>query len=161
MTQATNRVPDRTLGDYALTACCNRALTPYGRWFALGVICLTTLGVAASVAAHGAWPVLPFAGLEVLGLAAAFYVISRHDGDYERLTIREFEVRFERCSRGRVSQFEANRHWAQLICQMRGSRCRLALRSHGRQVDIGRLLNDEQRIRWANELRGRLNIVSN
>lgn len=43
----------------------------------LGLACVT-LGIGAGFAALGAWPVLPFAGLEVLVLGAAFVLHARH-----------------------------------------------------------------------------------
>lgn len=40
------------------------------------------LAIGIGFAALGAWLVLPFAGLETLALAIAFFVIARRAGDY-------------------------------------------------------------------------------
>lgn len=71
----------------------NRSLGLEARRWALLTISATTLGVAAGASAFGAWPVMPFAGLEIALLAIAFHVLGRHDGDFERLEIGEHEVR--------------------------------------------------------------------
>lgn len=44
---------------------------------------------AAGFAALGLWLVLPFAGLELLALAAAFVCYGRHAGDFERIELRD------------------------------------------------------------------------
>lgn len=45
---------------------------------ALGAL---TLGIAGAFAALGAWLILPFAGLEVLVLGAAFWITARRAGN--------------------------------------------------------------------------------
>jgi uncharacterized membrane protein len=146
--------------DYSSTTRCNRSLTASGRIAAFALLSATTFAIATLGVVVGAWPVLPFAGLEIVLLGVAFYSIGRSDGDYERLTIGQCGIRFERCSKGRVSVFECNREWARLMCRVRRNRCRLSLRSHGKEMEIGRLLNDEQRLRWASELRRRMRVVT-
>ena len=55
---------------------------------------------------------------------------------------------------GRTQQHEFNPRWAQVVVSGDGSR--LALRSHGRELAIGRYLNDEQRLKMARELKRQL-----
>jgi uncharacterized membrane protein len=126
----------------------------------LGLVFANAGFVALACAALGAWPVLPWAGIELTGLAFAFGWIARHDGDYERLSIAGAVVRLETRSAGQVQRIEFNRHWAQLVCVVHGRRCDLALRSHGREVPVGRLMNDEDRLKWARELARQLRVVS-
>ena len=66
----------------------------------------------------------------------------------------------ERRERGSVSRSEFNRHWAQLIVsEPRGmKRGRLALRSHGKEVEFGKFLTDEQLATTARRLRKHLNV---
>ena len=120
----------------------NRSLGIAARRWALGVIAATTLGVAAGAAAFGAWPVLPFAGLEIALLALAFHVLGRHDGDFERLEIGEHEVRLEAREAAAVTRFVAHRPWARVVVASRGSRCSLCLAYAGRFVPLGRMLSD-------------------
>ena len=105
----------------------NRSLGLAGRRWFLGAIAATTLGVAAGAAALGAWLVLPFAGLEIAALAAAFHVLGRHDRDFERLEVDEHEVRLEWRDAAREARFVAHRPWARLVVARRGSHCTLAL----------------------------------
>ena len=56
----------------------------------------------------------------------------------------------------RVERFEFNRYWAQLVVREPVARPRLALRSHGREVEFGRYLTDRQRLELARVLESRL-----
>jgi uncharacterized membrane protein len=134
----------------------NRSLGVEARRWVLAGIAATTLGVAAGAMALGAWPVMPFAGVEVAALAFAFRVLRRHDADYERLEVGEHEVRLEWNEAGRVARFVAHRPWARVMMACRGDRCSLRLAYAGRTVAIGRMLSDEGRRRLADDLRGRL-----
>ena len=134
----------------------NRALGVEARRWVLGGIAVTTLGVAAGAAALGAWPVMPFAGMEVAALVLAFRVLGRHDADFERLEVGEHEVRLEWNEAGQEARFVAHRPWARVLMGSRGDRCTLRLAYAGRSVPIGRMLSDEGRRRLAEELRGRI-----
>src|SRR3954452_11084373 len=136
----------------------NRSLGPAGRRWALAAIAATTLGVAAFAASIGAWPVMPFAGLEVVLLAVAFHVVQLHDADYERLEVGEHEIVVEgRRARERV-RYVANRAWARVVVGIAGGRCTLQLAYAGRIVPLGRMMTDAERRRLARDLRGRLAI---
>jgi uncharacterized membrane protein len=132
----------------------NRSLGPKGRRWVLGAIAATTLGVAAGAVSLGAWPVMPFAGLEVGFVALAFRMLGLHDADFERLEIGEHEVKVEARDARSVTRFVANRSWARVVLRERGERCTLRLAYAGRMVPLGRLLSDEGRRRLADELRG-------
>ena len=139
----------------------NRSLGLVARRWALGAIAATTLGVGAAAAAFGAWPVMPFAGLEVALVALAFRVLRMHDADFERLEIGEHEVRVEAREARRVTRFVAHRPWARVVLRERGARCTLGLAYAGRTVPLGRMLSDEGRRRLADDLRGRLPVTAN
>src|SRR5690349_11167965 len=139
----------------------NRSLGPRGRRLFLGLMAATTMGIAAAVAMIGAWPVVPFAGAEVLLLVLAFHVIARHDADFERLEIGEHEVSVEMRDAKKVTRFKAHQPWARVIMRTRGSRCTLGLAYAGRVVPLGRLLSDEGRRKLAQELRGRIAVTAN
>jgi uncharacterized membrane protein len=139
----------------------NRSLGVAGRRWVLGAIAATTLGVGAGATAFGAWPVMPFAGLEVALVALAFRVLQRHDADFERLEIGEHEVRLEACEALRQTRFVAHRPWARVVLHQRGRRCTLRLAYAGRTVPLGRMLSDEGRRELAENLRGRLPFTAN
>jgi uncharacterized membrane protein len=131
----------------------NRSLGPAGRVVAVAAIAATTLGVAAFAASIGAWPVMPFAGLEVALVALAFRVVQSHDGDYERLEVGEHEVVVEsRRARSRV-RFVANRAWTRLVVGLAHGRCTVRLAHGGKSVQVGQLMSDAERRRLARQLR--------
>lgn len=138
----------------------NRSLGAAGRRWFLGTICATTMVVAAGAAAIGAWPVMPFAGLEIALLVLAFRVVQAHDADFERLEIGEYEVRVEAREARSVTRFVAHRAWARVILRERGARCTLGLAYAGRLVPLGRMLSDEGRRKLARELRGRIAVTA-
>ncbi len=138
----------------------NRALGPAGRRWFLGLVAATTLGVAAGVAALGAWPVMPFAGIEVALVALAFHIVRLHDADFERVEIVGHEVRVERREASCVTRFVAHQPWARLVVRESGAHCSLGLAYAGRTVPLGRLLSDEGRRRLAEELRARLAVAA-
>jgi len=129
----------------------NNSLDSTGRLLVFAFLFVVSVGIACAFAACGAWLVLPFAGLEMAGLYWAFRCIERHARDYERIAIDGDKVKIERFEAGRAQRDEFNRCWAQLVAAPGGGR--LALRSHGREVEIGRHMNDDERLVLARELR--------
>ena len=139
----------------------NRSLGRRGRRLFLAMIGMTTAAISAAMAVVGAWPVMPFAGAEVLFLVLAFRVVASHDADFERLEIGEHEVSVERRDAKNVTRFVAHRPWARVVMRTRGARCTLGLAYAGRVVPLGRLLSDEGRRKLAQELRGRIAVTAN
>jgi uncharacterized membrane protein len=133
----------------------NNSMTAAGRAFVFGVAFAVSIGIALGFTLIcGAWPVLPFAGAEMLVLFLAFRHIDRHAADYERVTLEGDQLNVEVLDGGRMARYGFNRFWTQVICAGDGSR--LALRSHGREFEIGRHINQEQRLELARQLRRRL-----
>ena len=142
------------------TAVPNRSLGPQGRTACLAALAVAPIALGGVATAFlGAWPVLPFAGLEVAVLAYAFHRIARHDGDYERLEIEGRRVRIEARFGARVVSFEGHAPWARLVVRDRPGRCELQLRYAGKSVEIGRMLTDERRRLWAAELGRRMPVT--
>jgi len=132
----------------------NRSLDARGRRVFLALVAATAMGVSAFAAAVGAWPVMPFAGLEVALVVAAFHVVALHDGDFERVEVDAGEVRVESREARSLTRLTANGAWARLVVEERGERCTLGLAYAGRVVPLGRLLTDEGRRELARKLRG-------
>jgi uncharacterized membrane protein len=142
--------------DYTLIFRRNGSLSASGRrWFFLSILAVS-FGIATAWAVNGAWYVLPFAGLEMAVLYLALMVIARHGEDHETITIDGDRVVVERTRMGRTVRHEFNRHWARVVLAGAGRKSALWLRSHGREVEIGEFLSDEQRKAVANDLRRRL-----
>ncbi len=139
----------------------NRSLGVGAQRWVFCAMAATTLGVATAAAAFGAWPVMPFAGVEVAILAFAFRVLRRHEADFERLEVGEFEVRVEARDAQFHTRFVAHRPWARVVVRDSGARCSLRLAYAGRTVPLGRLLSDEGRRQLAESLRCRLPVTAN
>ncbi len=115
-----------------------------------------TLVVAVVFAALGAWLILPFAGLEAMALYLAFNWVTRHANDSESLLIRGDVVALAVRDETQVRRYEFNRLWARVVVDQRARSLRLALRSHGREVEVGRYLDADGRQVLARELKWRL-----
>lgn len=96
----------------------------------------------------GAWPVLGFCGLEValvLGLFAAQRRWSRRAMEVLLLTPDRLVVR-RTGSRGRPEELSLDPYWARLTLRERPGRVSaLVLRQRGRDLEIGRLLGEDQK----------------
>lgn len=127
-----------------------------------GSLAVFSLIVAVVFAALGAWLILPFAGLEAIALYLAFDWGVRHSDDSESLVIRGDAVMLAVRENASTRHYEFNRVWAKLVVEPRARSVgsvhsvRLALRSHGKEVEVGRYLDDGRRQRLARELKARL-----
>ena len=126
----------------------------------LAALAATTMGVAAFAALVGAWPVMPFAGLEVALVFLAFHMLAVHDQDFEHLEIGAQEVRVESRDAASFTRFTANIAWARVVLSDRGRSCTLGLAYAGRTVPLGRLMSDEGRRDLARRLRGRIAVTA-
>ena len=140
---------------FILVARRNNSLSPAGRSLVVGSLAAISLVISLAFALQGAWMILPFAGLEVLVVYLAFRCVERHAGDFESLSIQGDQVLIVRQERGEVSRYEFNRYWAQVVLEP-GRKVVLALRSHGRQVEFGRHLTEQQRCAMAGIIRAEL-----
>ena len=123
---------------FSLVARRNNSLGSGGRLGVFAFIFVVSVGIATAFAVQGAWPILPFAGLEMLVLYVAFRYVDRHAADYERIAIDGDRVEVESFEGGRRRRHEFNRQWARLVVVGDGDR--VALRSHGRELEIGRFV---------------------
>jgi uncharacterized membrane protein len=92
-------------------------------------------------------------------LAAAFYVNGRHATDYERVALCDGMLEVEIRDADRVERYRLNPLWVRLVVSDAYRDMRLALRSHGREFEIGRHLDATGRVRLAKELGVRLGNV--
>ena len=137
--------------EYVYTARRNNSLSSSGRQLVFAFILFVSLGIATGFyVVFDAWPVLPYAAIEMTVLYWAFRYIERHAGDYERITIRGGTVAIESHVGPRVTRLELSRYWAKVVCDADGSH--LVLRTHGREFPVGRHLCEERRLDLAREL---------
>lgn len=139
--------------DFNLTFRRNCSISPAALLWILATMMLVSLGVGIAFAWLGAWMILPFAGLEMLALTAAFYVNGRHAGDYERIRIAGGRLVVDVRDAERSARHEFNPAWVRLVGRTLGRDYRLLLRSHGRELEIGRHLDAQARVALAVRLR--------
>lgn len=112
--------------------------------------------IGVAFAAQGQWLVLPFVGVEVLAVVAAFVCYGRHAADYERVTVSADAVTVERASGASVRQWQLPLGWTRIDLQESGHgamrRTRVQLVSRQQRVDVGDLLPEAKRARFAREL---------
>ncbi|MGH8150982.1 MAG: DUF2244 domain-containing protein [Steroidobacteraceae bacterium] len=116
-------------------------------WFFAGT-CFGSFSVAGMMVLLGYWPVLPFAGLEMLGLAWALKVSLARRFHRQIITVSDRDVLVESLMGTRSTQVVFPRHWAQVKLRRPASRLspsRLVIESHGRQFEIGDFLTEEER----------------
>jgi uncharacterized membrane protein len=148
----------RESGEFLLIARRNNSLSAAGRAVVLGSLVIISLAISLAFAYFGAWLVLPFAGAEMGVLYLAFRHVQRRAADFESLAIKGDRVLVERWERGRMSRHELNRYWSQVVVHQGSApgRSVLALRSHGREVEFGEHLTEDQRLAVAHTLRQQL-----
>jgi uncharacterized membrane protein len=134
----------------------HHSLTPQMANLFLLVVGGTSFLVALVCLAHGLWPVLPFAGLEI-GLLVWAMRTSMRDGQVtETILIDADSIRIELCNTtGSYSSVFA-RHWARVT--LRAPRAalhpsRLFIESHGRACEVGRFLTEDERCAVARRLK--------
>lgn len=133
----------------------NRSLTVRQAVQIYAVITLCCLGIAVFYAMHGYWPILPFAGLEVLVLGVAFYLTLRRSGMREVVSVEGEVVKVEKGRETPQESWECPRAWAQVRLErprIDWYPSRLAILFQGKQVEIGRFLNEMERQELAYEL---------
>lgn len=134
----------------------NASLTP--RWAAafLASMCTVSFGIAGVFAWLGYWMVLPFAGLEMLALAAGLWWSVRDNAYREVVSVTEDRVRVEAGWGRPARRWEFRRAWLQVRLQAgvdRNRPTRLLITSSGRGCELGRCLTDEEREEVAERLR--------
>lgn len=115
------------------------------------------LGIGIFFALHGFWPVLPFAGLEVVVLGAAFYVCLLRGQIREVVTISADRLTVDKGCRQREEHWECPRAWARINMErapIAWYPSRLLVAFQGSRVEIGSFLNETERQHLATELRG-------
>lgn len=125
------------------------------RWSVFALLASVSLIVALSFTIVGAWPVLPYSALELVGLAAAFAIMERRARDWERLTVAGDRVIVESAVGGRRRTREFNRRWLQVEIRERGitHEPRLTLRFAGEAMEFGEALSPGRRAEVAKALR--------
>jgi uncharacterized membrane protein len=134
----------------------NCSLTMHAATVFFGSIAFVTLAIAVLFVVRGYWPVLPFAGLELTVLGWALGASMRRRHWRERIVVSEREIAIETTIRSELTRVVFSRHWARI--KLRAPfyalhPSRLMIESHGRSVEVGAFLNEEERRRLALRLK--------
>ena len=140
-------------GGFSLTLKRNCSISPAGLLGVFVALALVVLAIGAGFAAAGAWLVLPFAGLEVLLLGAAFVMVARHAADYERIELRAGRLTVEVADAKNTARFELEAHRARVSLAQDD---RVLLRGAEQELELGRHLDAQGRAEFAAELGKRL-----
>jgi uncharacterized membrane protein len=112
-----------------------------------GLICL--IGSAFAVFAalmFGAWLVMPFAGVELVCVAVAFFWWDRHAQDFEAIIVEGQSLQVVRQYGARVERCDLPAAWAHVSRETKpsgwGRRHRLVIVSRGQMVTFGEYLNE-------------------
>jgi len=97
--------------------------------------CFIVLGIGIACAQLGAWPVLVCCAVEMAAMLYVWLEIERHKHDRETVTIGDESVVIAINRRQLQWRCSLQRYWARLICSPDGER--VALRSHGNEIEIG------------------------
>ena len=133
----------------------NRSLSGRQLQLTFAVIALICLGIASAFAALGLWPVLPFAGAEIVVVGVGFYLSARSGQESEIVSVADDLVAVERHRRRLHERLEMQRAWAQIRLlrpKIRWYPSQLVIRSHGKAVELGGFLNEEERHQLAGKL---------
>ena len=133
------------------------SLSTRGALLFFGSVCFATFGIAGVATMLGFWPVLPFAGAEMLLLGWALHSNMQRRFEHEHIEVTESEVVVECRNPGAIPQrIVFPRHWAQVKIRRPKSplhRGQLVIESHGRGHEVGKFLTEEERRLLAAELR--------
>lgn len=111
-------------------------------------------------AAQGLWMVLPFVGLEVLAVAAAFVSYGRRAADFERIELKDGRLVVERQEGPRRSELVFDLPRVKVDVTRRGdglgAHVKVELVSARGRVEVGRLLVEGRRAALGSEIRAAL-----
>lgn len=108
---------------------------------------LATVLVSGTAAVMGYWPVLPFAGFELLVLGIALYLVQRRGRYKEVLRIGEETIVVEKGENAVRERLEFVRHWARVDMERRpdAALSRLVISGQGQRCEIGECLTESER----------------
>lgn len=133
----------------------NCSLSAAGRRLFFVITATVSSTIAFVFSWVGAWPVVPFTGLELMLLWWALRRTGACANDVDTILLEPGLLTIETRRGVRVEHHEFQPYWARLqyVRPPGHGKHRLLIRSHGRTVEVGSLLNEEQKMALANALR--------
>lgn len=139
----------------------NRSLSPKGFiifMICISIVCFTT-GLVFTLA--GAWPVMGFMGLDVLLIYLAFRKNYNDLKIFETISLTSNELILERVyPSGRSQSFQYNPFWVKVgIKEHSSGATKMQLISHGKVLNFGNFLSDDERREFASVLNREINLA--
>ena len=133
----------------------NDSLGSRARWTVFAGLCAVSMGMALTLTAFGAWPVLPYSALEMGLLWGAFSWFERHANDWERVTVSGDRIVVERIRGGTRTRREFNTFWTRLDVEADAHKrvTHLVLRHRGESMRFGEGLPQDKQSAIARDLR--------
>ena len=107
-------------------------------------------------AVFGLWMVLPFVGLELIAVGAAFFYYGRHAADFERIAVTPGVVSVEQVDGTDTHRWELDPRVSYIEVQAparrRGRRVRVFLLAPALRLELGRHLLDQRRLTLGREV---------
>lgn len=140
----------------------NHSLGRTGKIIFFIAVFVVSVGIAVRFWLLGAWMVMPMVLLEMFVLGLAFYLVEKASRDVETIDITEELLKVTRTVRSVVDEWQFQPYWVQV--DLKPDRIgwypsHLCLRSHGKSVEIGTCLTDEEREQLSQELEQELRIM--
>ncbi len=148
-------VAGQTLTGRTWVARPNCSLSAAGRRLFFVITATVSSTIAFVFSWVGAWPVVPFTGLELALLWWALRRTGACANDVETILLEPGRLTIEMRRGVLVERHEFQPYWARLqyVRPPGHGKHRLLIRSHGREVEVGSQLTEEQKMALATELR--------
>jgi uncharacterized membrane protein len=122
------------------------------------VISLAFIGLLISTffLLQGLWLIAPFSGLEVLALLACLYLCARSNIQTEVIKFSPDKVIIEQGRTFAEKSWEYHRTWAKIFVRKprhRGHPEQIVIRSHGKELELGSFLNEDDKETLVKKLR--------
>ncbi len=140
----------------------NRSIGKKGIIIFFSLVILVSAVIALRFWLLGAWVVMPLMVLELSILGAAFYLVQKASRDVETIDLSDNLLRVTRKFRSVADEWQFQPYWVQVILRtdhINWYPTHLCLRSHGRMIEIGTCLTDEEREELSESLKQELQIL--
>ena len=148
--------PDRR--DFKLLIRPNSSLSAVAAIMIFAVFCVVAVGIGIYMVMLGAWPVLPFLGLELALLAITFVLFKKRSTFFDLIVSEGDRVQLKKKDRSGERELKLHRYWAQIRVSTGPSwyPSKMWIGSHGKFTEIGAVLTEEDRLKTAKQLRSLL-----
>ncbi len=139
----------------------HRSLPQSGFLILMGFICFVSLATGIAFYMMGAWPVLGFYGLDVLAIYVAFKINYRAGKAYELVELSPDLLKITQVHHsGRSRSFDFNPYWVKVMLnEWPDGSADLKLALHGKEFEIARFLNTDEKKDFAQALRNALTMA--